>query len=133
MCLVYYLCIHYAKPWPYSVIISCCRSLRYDSTLLGLTYFTLKVFLYEILSLLWGNKLKGGNKLKIWKMELNGMNINSKAFAIPILTAFALIKFDTKLVCIIFDFQFLFPFWNYRFLKIIYVIHCAKLFTGHFH
>ena len=70
------LCIQYAKPWLHSDIRSCChRSLhaftfRYDSTLLGYTifytegvlheillylampFFTLKVFLHEISSLL---------------------------------------------------------------------------------
>ena len=52
------LCIHYAKPWPHSDIRSCCYlslhafTSRYDSTLLGLVFFTTKVFLDEISSLL---------------------------------------------------------------------------------
>ena len=48
--------VQYAKPWPYSDTIACCRQYvhvftsRYDSTLLGCTFFTLNVFLHEIIS-----------------------------------------------------------------------------------
>ena len=44
----------YAKPWPHSDIRSCCCQFlyaftsRYDSTLLGLVFYTAKVFLHEI-------------------------------------------------------------------------------------
>ena len=55
MCPVSYSSIQYAKAWPHSDITSCCcRSLhaftsRLDSTLFGCAFFTLKVFLHEIL------------------------------------------------------------------------------------
>ena len=51
-------CIQYARPWLHSDTTSCCRQSAhvfissYDSTLLGPTFFTLKVFLDEVSSLL---------------------------------------------------------------------------------
>ena len=48
MCPVWYLCIQYVKPWPYSNIKSCCPQVvhvftsRYHSTLLGDTMFYTK-------------------------------------------------------------------------------------------
>ena len=51
-------CVQYAKPWLHSDIRSCCCqsahvfASRYDSTLLQCAFFTPKVFLHEISSLL---------------------------------------------------------------------------------
>ena len=45
-------CVQYAKPWPHSDIKSCCRqstyvfTSRYDSTLLGRAFLTLKLYHY---------------------------------------------------------------------------------------
>ena len=56
LCVQYSVFVQYAKPWPHSDIISdllsptnTCFTSRYDSTLLGCAFFTLKVLLHEII------------------------------------------------------------------------------------